>query len=104
MNEPCPFCGSIETCSSRRRRRYTNRHGPVIAPGCLALILLTLGYALLAGGEWLLPLFRRELFVLAAMFALAPLALPFHSLRNQRTCVTRQRRHICGHRWLVLAR
>lgn len=102
MHEPCPLCGSTETRSGRRSRRYANRHGPVIAPGDLAVVLLVLGCALFAGGEWLLPTFRRELFVLGAVLVLAPLALPFHYLRYQRTFSTRQRCRTCGHRWLVL--
>lgn len=83
-------------------QRYANRHGPVIAPGCLAVALLALGCALFAGGEWLLPAFRRELFVLGAVFVLAPLALPFSCLLYQRAYITRQRCLTCGHRWLVL--
>ena len=32
MSEPCPHCGSNATRSGRRSRRYSTRHGPVIAP------------------------------------------------------------------------
>ena len=76
MSELCPNCGDIETRSGRRSRRYYNQHGPVIPPGCLAVVLLALGCALFAVGEWLLPTIRRELFVLGAVAVLAPLALP----------------------------
>lgn len=102
MHEPCPLCGSTETYSGRRRRRYASQHGPVIAPGGFAVVLLALGCAVFAEGEWLLPTFRRELFVLGAVLVLAPLALPFSYLRYQRTYTTRQRCLTCGHRWLVL--
>ena len=103
MQEPCPICGSTETRAGRRRRRYANQHGPVIAPGCLAVVLLALGCTLFAGGEWLFPTVRPELFVLGALLVLFPLALPFQYLTYQRTSVTRQRCRTCGHRWLVLA-
>ncbi|HLV99392.1 MAG TPA: hypothetical protein VKT82_12020 [Ktedonobacterales bacterium] len=102
MHEPCPRCGSPETRSGRRSRRYYNRHGPVIAPGCLAVIVLMLGCVLFALGEWLLPTFRREFFVLGAVAVLAPLALPFQYLRYQRAFNVRQRCLTCGHRWRAL--
>jgi hypothetical protein len=50
MGDPCSLCGSTETSAGRRRRRYANRHGPVIAPGGLALVLLATGCTLLPGG------------------------------------------------------
>ena len=102
MNEPCPNCGSDETRAGRRRRLYASRHGPVIAPGCLAVALLAIGCALFAGGEWLFPALRRELFVVGAVFVLAPLALPFHYLGYKRAYQTRQRCLTCGHHWRVL--
>ena len=46
--------------------------------------MLALGCTLFAVGEWVLPAFRRDLFVLGAVALLAPLALPFHSLGYQR--------------------
>ena len=101
MRETCPNCGSSETRSGRRSRSYYNRHGPVIAPGCLALVLLVIGCALFAVGEWLLPAFRLELFVLGAVLVLAPLVLPFHYLRYKRAYYARQRCLTCGHRWRV---
>jgi hypothetical protein len=102
MSEPCPICGSSKTRAGRRRRLYANRHGPVIAPSGLAVVLLALGCTLFAGGEWLFPTFRPELFVLGAVFILSPLALPFQYLSYQRAFYTRQRYRTCGHRWLVL--
>lgn len=101
MHEPCPICGSSETRSGRRSRYYYNRHGPVVAPGCLAVVLLIFGCALFAVGEWLFPAFRPELFVLGALLVLAPVAIPFHYLRYKRAYYTRQRCHACGHRWRV---
>ena len=103
MSEPCPNCGSTETRSGRRIRRYASRHGPVISPGCLSVALLAIGCALFAVGEWLLPAFRRELFVLGTVAVLAPLALPFQYLGYRRVFYTRQRCLTCGHRWYVLA-
>ena len=58
MGEPYPICGSSKTRAGRLRRLYTNRHGPVIAPGGLAVVLLALGCTLFTGGEWLFPTFR----------------------------------------------
>ena len=102
MREPCPNCGSIETRSGRRSRSYYNRHGPVVAPGCLAVVLLTLGCALFAVGEWLLPAYRLELFVLGAVIVVAPVALPFYYLGYKRAYYVRQRCLTCKHRWRVL--
>lgn len=102
MREPCPNCGSTETRPGRRSRLYYNRHGPVIAPGCLAVILLALGCALLAVAKWLFPAFRLELVVLGAIFVLAPLVLPFHYLGYKRAYQSRQRCRACGHHWRVL--
>jgi hypothetical protein len=102
MYEPCPHCGSTQTRPGRRSRLYYTRHGPVIAPGCLALIVLALGCTLLAVGEWLLPSFRRELFLLGALAVLAPLALPFQYLGYRRAFSVRQRCLTCGHRWRMV--
>ena len=102
MREPCPNCRSSETRAGRRSRFYYNRHGPVVSPGCLSLVLLATGCSLFAVGEWLLPAFRPELFVLGAMLVLAPLALPFHYLRYKRAYYARQRCRTCGHRWRTL--
>lgn len=102
MSEPCPNCGSIATRAGHRRRLYYTRHGPVISPGGLALILLVLGCTLFAVGEWPLPAFRKELFVLGAVAVLAPLALPLRYMGYQRAYSTRQRCRTCGHRWRAL--
>jgi hypothetical protein len=104
MSEPCPQCGSSWTRSSRRSRLYFNQHGPVIPPGCLALILLASGTGLFAAGEWLLPSFRIYLFVLGALAVLAPLALPFRYLGYKLAFQARQRCLECGHRWRVVIR
>ena len=96
MGESCPHGGRSATRVLRRSRRYSTRHGPVIAPGCLALIVLALGCALFAVGAWLLPTFRQELFVLGAVAVLAPLALPFQYLAYQRAFFVSQRCLTCG--------
>lgn len=101
MHETCPHCGSIETRAGRRSRLYATRHGPVIAPSWLGVIELALGCTLFVVGEWVLPTFCRELFVLGAVAVLAPLALPFQYLGYQRVFYRRQRCLTCGHRWRV---
>lgn len=101
MSEPCPKCGSNKTRAGRRIRLYASRHGPVIAPGCLSMVLLAVGCALFAAGEWLLPTSRPYLFVVGAVAVLAPLAIPFYYLRYRRTIRRRRRCLSCGYRWLA---
>lgn len=101
-NDLCPECGSSWTRSSRRRRLYYNNHGPVIPPGCLALVLLAVGAVMFALGEWLLPAFRVYLFVLGMLAVLAPLAIPFRYLGYRLAYHVRQRCLECGHRWRVI--
>ncbi len=101
MSQPCPKCGSDETRAGRRIRLYASRHGPVIAPGALSMILLAVGCALFAAGEWLLPTLRPGLFVVGAVAVLAPVAIPFHYLGYRRTIRQRWRCLNCGYRWHV---
>ena len=99
MSELCPQCGSSWTRTSRRRRLYFNQDGPVIPPGCLAIILLAIGAAFFAVGEWLLPTFRIYLFVLGTLAVLAPLAIPFRYMRYGLAYQVSQRCRECGYRW-----
>ncbi|HEY7348321.1 MAG TPA: hypothetical protein VH599_08380 [Ktedonobacterales bacterium] len=99
MSEPCPNCGSYRTRAARRGTLYYSRHGPVVPPGCLSLILVAVGFALFVVGEWLLPAFRLGLFLFGAVVLLMPLVLPFHYLRYKRAYRYEWKCKTCGHRW-----